>query len=141
MMAYEGGTGTRSYPEIGITEVHHSLTHHQNNPETIAQCFQVNLYHVQLFSYFVNKLRTTQDGDGNLLDNTLLLYGSALSNGNGHDHSNLPTLLVGGAGGRIKGGRHLRFPAQPQTNLYLTMLDRLGVHMDKVGDSTGMLAL
>jgi len=141
MMAYEGGTGTRSYPELGISEVHHSLSHHQNDLDTIEQLFQINLYHMQLFAYFVDRLRSTPDGDGNLLDHTLLLYGSALSNGNGHDHTNLPALLVGGAAGRIKGGRHLRFPNQPMTNLFLTMLDRIGVNVDKVGDSTGKLDL
>jgi len=141
MMAYEGGTGTRAYPEIGISEVHHSLTHHENNPEKIDQLFQINLYHMQMFAYFVDKLRSTPDGDGSLLDHSLLFYGSALSNGNGHDHSNLPALLAGGASGRLKGGRHLIFPKQPMTNLYLAMLDKVGAHTDKLGDSTEMLAL
>jgi hypothetical protein len=141
MMAYEGGTGTRSYPELGISEVQHSLTHHMNDQEKIDKLFLINHFHVQLLAHFVEKLRNTPDGDGSLLDHTVLQYGSALSNGNGHDHSNLPLILVGGACGRIKTGQHLRVPAQPMTNLYMAMLDKAGVHVEKMGDSTGMLAI
>jgi hypothetical protein len=141
MMAYEGGTGTRSYPELGISDVHHSLTHHMNEADKIDKCFQINLYHVKLFAHFLEKLQSIPDGDGTVLDHTTLLYGSALSNGNGHDHTNLPTLLVG-ARDLFKGGRHLRYPqGTPMTNLFLTMLDKFGAHMEKFGDSTGKLDL
>src|SRR6266481_2951503 len=138
MMAYEGGTGTRSYPEIGISEVHHSLTHHENNPEKIDQLFQINLYHMQMFAYFVDKLRSTPDGDGNLLDHSLLLYGSGMGNPDVHDHANLPILVAGGAAGRVKGARHVRYAEPtPLANLHLTLLDRAGVRLDKFADSNG----
>jgi len=133
---------SRAYPEIGIPDVHHTLSHHQNNAAAIEKLFRINLYHVKLFAYFLDRLRSTRDGDGNLLDHSVLLYGGGLSNGNTHDHFDLPTLLVGGAGGRLKGGRHIRYPDQtPMANLHLTLLDKLGVPMEKLGDSTGELDL
>jgi len=141
-MEHEGGGGSRAYPEIGIPDQHHTLSHHQNSSPSIDKLFQIHRYHIKLFAYFLEKLRSVPDGDGNLLDNTILLYGSGLSDGNSHLHENLPMLLVGGAGGQIKGGRHIRYPDQtPMTNLHLTVLDKLGVPVEKLGDSTGKLDL
>jgi hypothetical protein len=142
MMAREGPKGSRAYPEIGISDLHHTLSHHQNNADTIEKLFKLNVYHMKMFAYFLEKLRSTPDGDGSLLDHTILLYGSGLSNGNIHNHDNLPLLLVGGGGGQIKGGRHIRYPeGTPMTNLYLTVLDKLGLPVEKFGDSTGKLDL
>ena len=101
---------------------------------------KVNTYHVQTLAYYLEKLRATEDGDGTLLDHTLLLYGSGMSDGNLHNHSPLPIVLAGGGAGRLKGGRHLRYPAEtPMTNLLLSMLDMVGVREDRLGDSTGRL--
>ncbi len=139
-MEHEGGG--RAYPEIGIPDQHHTLSHHQNSGASIDKLVQIHRYHMKLFVYYLERLRSVPDGDGNLLDNMILLYGSALSDGNSHLHENLPLLLVGGAGGRIKGGRHNRYPdLTPMTNLHLTVLDRLGVPVEKLGDSTGKLDL
>jgi len=139
-MEHEGGG--RAYPEIGIPDQHHTLSHHQNSPVAIDKLLQIHRYHTKLFAYYLEKLQSTPDGDGNLLDNTILLYGSALSDGNSHLHENLPLLLVSGAGSGIKGGRHNRYPDQtPMANLHLAVLDKLGVHVDKLGDSNGELNL
>jgi hypothetical protein len=141
-MEHEGGGGSRAYPEIGIPDQHHTLSHHQNSSVSIDKLFQIHRYHMRLFAYYLERLRSVPDGDGNLLDNTILLYGSGLSDGNSHLHENLPMILVGGAGGKIKGGRHLRFPdGTAMTNLHLTVLDKLGVPVEKLGDSTGKLDL
>jgi hypothetical protein len=142
MMAREGPTGGLSYPQIGIADQHHNLSHHQGDPVKIDKLFRINKYHVKLFTYFLQKLESVHEGEGTLLDHSMILYGSSLSNGNGHQHDNLPLLLVGGGNGRLKGGRHLRFPDEtPMTNLHLTVLDMLGVPVDKLGDSTGALNL
>ncbi len=141
-MGREGPFGSRAYPELGISDLHHTLSHHQNIPAAVEKLSRINVYHAKLFAYFLEKLRSTPDGDGSLLDHTMLLYGSALSNGNVHQHNNLPLLLVGGAGDQIKGGRHIRYPdGTAMTNLLLTMLDKLAVPVDKLGDSTGKLDL
>jgi hypothetical protein len=142
MLGREGGAGSRSYPEIGISDLHHTLSHHQNDPARVEKLFQINLYHTKLFAYFLEKMRSTPDGEGSLLDHSILLYGSSLSNGNVHDHFNLPVLLVGGASGQVKGGRHIRYQdGTPMTNLYLAILEKLGHPLDKLGDSTGKLDL
>ena len=134
--------GSRSYPEIGIADQHHSLSHHQNNPATIEKLFKINLYHMKMFAYFMERLRSTPDGDGNLLDHSIILRGCGLSNGDIHQNDNLPILLLGGGGGKIKGGRHIRYPdGTPLANLFLTMLDKLGVNVEKLGDSNGRLDL
>ena len=134
--------GGRTYREIDIPEGHHSLTHHQYKPDKISKVIQINIYHAKHFAYFLEKLRSTPDGDGSLLDHTLLLYGGGLSDGNSHLHDNLPTLLAGGTAGQFQGGRHLRYAADtPLTNLLLTMTDMLGIPMDNLGDSTGKLNL
>lgn len=129
----------RSYPEIGITEGHHGLSHHSDNPVQMARYAKVNVYQTQLFASFLEKLRATPDGDGTLLDHSLLLYGAGLSNSNLHTHYDLPLLV---AGGGFKGGRHVVYPTEtPMTNLLLGMLERAGVRADTLGDSTGKLDL
>jgi hypothetical protein len=128
----------RSYPQIGIPEAHHPLTHHQNDAAKMEKCTQIQLYHVALFAAYLDKLQATPDGDGSLLDHVMLLYGGGISNSDRHTHGPLPTLLLGGGAGAFKGGRHLVYPENtPLTNLQLTLLDRLGVPAEKLGDSTG----
>jgi hypothetical protein len=140
MMARE--QSTLAYPEIGIPDPHHPLTHHNGDTEKIAKVIQINLFHAQLFAHFLERMQSTPDGDGSLLDHTMILYGSSLGDGNLHLHNNLPVLLAGGASVRIKGGRHIRYAdGTPMTNLFLTLLDKLGVPVDKLGDSTGELDL
>jgi hypothetical protein len=142
MMAREGPTGGLAYPQIGIPDQHHNLSHHQGDPVKIDKLFRINRYHVKLFSYFLEKLQSVHEGDGTLLDHSAILYGSSMSNGNGHQHDNLPLMLVGGGNGGIKGGRHLRYPAEtPMTNLHLTLLNMLDIPIEKLGDSTGALSL
>ncbi len=134
--------GGRTYREIGIPEGYHALTHHQYNAEKIAKVIQIQTYHAKHLAYYLDKLKNTPDGDGSLLDHMVLLYGGGLSDGNTHLHDNLPVLLAGGASGKLKGGRHIRHPKDtPMSNLLLTMLDLVGVHQDKLGDSTGHLSL
>jgi hypothetical protein len=128
----------RPYPQIGIPEPHHPLTHHQNDPEKLEKCTRIQTYHVKLFADYLEKLRATPDGDGSLLDHVILLFGGGISNSDRHTHGPLPTLLLGGGGGSIKGGRHLVYPDDtPLTNLQLTLLDKMGVPADALGDSTG----
>jgi len=130
--------GGRPYPQIGVPEPHHSLTHHQNDPAKMEKCTRIQTYHVKLFADYLEKLRATPDGDGSLLDHMILLYGAGISNSDRHTHGPLPTLLLGGGAGTIKGGRHLVYPEDtPLTNLQLTLLDKLGVPADTLGDSTG----
>ena len=131
-------TSTRTYPEAGVPEPHHPLTHHGNNPEKIAKVAKINGFHVSLFAAFLEKLAATRDGEGSLLDHTLYLYGSGMGNPNVHDHTNLPILVAGGAAGRVRGGRHIRYAEPtPLANLHLTLLDKVGVHLDAFGDSKG----
>jgi hypothetical protein len=135
-------TSPRTFTEIGVPEPHHGLSHHGNRPEQIEKFSKVNTYQVQQFTYFLERLRSTPDGDGSLLDNVLLLYGGGLSNGNEHSHINLPLVLAGGAAGRLTGGRHAKYALDtPMTNLLLAMLDKVGVQADRLGDSTGRLPL
>ena len=130
----------KTYPQIGVHEGHHATSHHQNRPEKLEKLFKIQQYHVALFGDFLKKLNAIQDGDGTLLDHSLILYGSNMSNSNAHNHFPLPNLLVGGATGRHKGGRHLKYPDHtPMTNLILSMLDKVGVPMETLGDSTGAL--
>jgi hypothetical protein len=138
MMARE--VSYRTFPMLGISEGFHPASHHQNNPERLENLTKINTYHVSLMAYFLGKLKATPDGDGNLLDHSLILYGSGMSNSNVHNHSPLPVFVAGGAAGRMKGGRHLKYPdGTPMANLLLTVLDKAGVSQDRVGDSTGML--
>lgn len=130
-----------TYPQLGVPDPHHPLTHHRGDPAKIEKVTKINQYHVKLFSDFVTKLRSTPDGDGSLLDHTMLLYGSPLRDGDKHVYDNLPILVVGNGSGTIKGDRHLVYPAgtTPMTNLQFTMLQKLGVPLDHFGDSTGEL--
>jgi hypothetical protein len=128
----------RPYPQIGIPEPHHPLTHHQGNPDKMEKCAKIQRYHIALFTEYLEKLRKTPDGDGSLLDHVILLYGSGISNSDRHTHGPLPTFLVGGGGGTLKGGRHLVYPEHtPLTNLQLTLLNKLGVSVERLGDSNG----
>jgi len=131
---------SRTYPNIGVTDGHHAVSHHRNDPELIAKKAKIDTYNVLLFTHFLKKLRDTKDGEGTLLDHSLILYGGGMGNGNLHRHSDLPCLLLGNLGGQFKTGYHLNYPENtPMSNLLLTMLDKVGVPMDKIGDSTGRL--
>jgi hypothetical protein len=131
----------RTYPQIGVPDGHHATSHHQNKPEKIEKLVKIQQYHLGLFAGFLNKLQSTPDGDGSLLDHSVILYGSNMSNSNLHNHFPLPNIVVGGGAGRIQGGRHLRYADHtPMTNLLLTLLDKSGVPMDNLGDSTGKMA-
>jgi len=132
-------TSTRTYPEIGVSDPHHPLTHHRNDPEKMARLAKINAFHVSLFAYFLEKLKATKEGDGTLLDHSLYMYGSGMGNPDLHDHINLPTIVAGGPG-RFKGGRHIRYAEPtPLANLHLTLLDRVGVRLDKFADSKGKI--
>jgi hypothetical protein len=137
MMGREGSL--RTYPEIGVPDPHHPLTHHGGKPDWIERVTQINRHHMELFAGFVQKLKDTPDSDGTLLDHSLVVYGSGIADGDKHSHENLPVLLVGRGGG-LSPGRHVVYPeGTPMTNLYLTLLDRLGVREDGIGDSTGRI--
>ena len=136
MIAREGSN--RPYKEVGVADGHHSVTHHQNDPDKIAKTIKINEVHVKTFAYYVEKMRSTPDGDGSLLDHSLLLYGSSISDGNKHSHDDLPLVLVGGANGNVKGGRHIAYKLDtPMNNMLLTMLDKGGIKSEKFGDATG----
>ena len=133
-------TSNRTYPEIGVPDPHHPLSHHGNDPEKIARMAKINQFHVSLFAEFLQKLKETQDGNGSLLDHSVYLYGSGIGNPNIHDHTNLPILVAGGAAGGMKGNRHIRYDKPtPLANLHLTLLDKVGVRLDSFADSTGKL--
>ncbi|MEC9224030.1 MAG: DUF1552 domain-containing protein [Pseudomonadota bacterium] len=135
MYSREGGN--RAYPSIGVPDAHHGLSHHQNDPVRKARLQQIDQYHVEMFSYLLGKLRDSQDDTGSLLDNSLVLFGSSLSDSNAHLHDNLPTVLVGGGSGKLKGGKHLRVPdGSPMTNMLLSIADGLDVPLEDFGDST-----
>jgi hypothetical protein len=133
-------TSNRTYPEIGVPEAHHPLTHHGNDPDKIAKVAKINQFHVSLFAEFLQKLKAAPEGDGTLLDHCLYLYGSGMGNPNVHDHQNLPILVAGGAAGNMQGGRHLRFnEPTPLANLHLTLLDKVGVRLESFADSHGQI--
>jgi uncharacterized protein DUF1552 len=133
-------TSTRTYTEIGVPDPHHPLTHHGNDPEKIARMAKINAFHVSLFAYYLEKLKATQDGDGTLLDHALVLYGSGMGNPNVHDHVNLPILVAGGAAGKVKGARHIKYAEpRPLADLHLTLLDKVGVRLDAFADSKGKI--
>jgi hypothetical protein len=139
MMARE--VSYRTFPKLGIAEAFHPASHHQNNPARLEQLAKINTYHVSLLAHFLDRLMATPDGDGTLLDHSLVLYGSAMSNSNIHNHGPLPVLVAGGAAGRLQGGRHLLYPENtPMSNLLVSILDKAGVPQERVGDSTGPLA-
>jgi uncharacterized protein DUF1552 len=133
----------RAYPELGFGDSHHSVTHHHGEPEKIAKTTKINIFHTKMLAYYLDKLRSTPDGDGSLLDHSMILYGAALSDANLHLYTDLPLLLVAGGVNGIKGGQHIRYPNRtPMSNLLLTMLDKAGVpNVQKLGDSTGKLEL
>ncbi len=133
-------TSNRTYPEIGVPDPHHPLSHHGNDPDKIARMSKINTFHVSLFAEFLRKLKDTPEGNGTLLDHSLYLYGSGIGNPNVHDHTNLPILVAGGAATGIKGGRHIKYTKPiPLANLHLTLLDKVGVHLDSFADSNGKL--
>jgi hypothetical protein len=133
-------TSTRTYPEIGVSDPHHPTTHHNNDPVKLANLAKINAFHVSLFAYFLDKLRSTRDGNGSLLDHSVYLYGSGMGNPNVHDHVNLPILVAGGGAGKLKGGRHIKYAEPtPLANLHLTLLDKVGVRLDKFADSRGKI--
>ena len=139
MFSREGGN--RAYPSIGVPDAHHGLSHHQNDPVRMARLQSIDQYHVEMFSYLLGKLRDSADDTGSILENSVVLYGSSLSDSNAHLHNNLPTVIVGGASGKLKGGRHLRVPdGTPMTNMLLSIADGLDVPMEKFGDSSGHLS-
>jgi hypothetical protein len=132
----------RPYPQIGVPEAHHPLSHHNDIPELIAHMSKINRYHAELFAKYLAKLRATPDGDGSLLDHMTILYGSGISNSTRHSGDNLPILVMGGGAGTLKGGRHLTYSDKPtMANLLVTLLDKMGVPVEKVGGSTGKLPL
>jgi hypothetical protein len=121
-----------------VPDPHHPLSHHQGDAEKIVKVEKVNRFHVETFAYYLDKLRSTPDGEGTLLDNTMIIYGSGMGDGNTHSHHNLPVLLVGGGAGQVRGGRHLRYEKDtPLTNLYVSVLGKLGIPAEQFGDSTG----
>jgi hypothetical protein len=133
-------TSNRSYPEIGVSDPHHPLSHHGDNPDKIERMSKINAFHVSLFAEYLEKLKNTPEGNGSLLDNVLILYGSGIGNPNVHDHTNLPCIVAGGASGGMKGNRHIRYDKPtPLANLHLTLLDKVGVKIDSFGDSDGMI--
>jgi hypothetical protein len=133
-------TSTRTYPEIGVADPHHPLTHHGNDPEKIARMAKINAFHVSLFAYYLEKLKSTPDGAGTLLDHSVVLYGSGMGNPNVHDHVNLPIIVAGGGAGRMKGGRHITYAEPtPLANLHLTLLEKVGVRLDRFADSQGTI--
>jgi hypothetical protein len=139
MMARE--VSYRTFPMLGISEGFHPASHHQNAPARLENLTKINTYHVSLLAHFLERLKATPDGDGNLLDHSLILYGSGMSNSNIHNHSPLPILVAGGAAGKMHGGRHVSYPENtPMSNLLLTILQKAGIHQESVGDSTGPLS-
>ena len=131
---------SRTYPNIGVPDGHHAVSHHRNDPDLIAKKAKIDTYNVLLFTHFLKKLRETPDGDGSLLDHSLILYGGGMGNGNLHRHSDLPCLMLGKLGGKFKTGHHLNYPENtPMSNLLVTLLDKAGLPVDKFGDSTGRL--
>jgi hypothetical protein len=132
----------RPYPQIGVPEAHHPLSHHNDQPELIERMSRINRYHAELFAKYLEKLRATPDGDGSLLDNMTILYGSGISNSTRHSGDNLPLLVMGGGAGTLRGGQHLHYEGEPgMANLLVTLMDKMGVHVDHIGASTGALDL
>jgi hypothetical protein len=129
-----------TFPQIGVTDAHHPITHHQQEPEKIVKVAKINAYQVTKFAYLLDRLQATPDGDGTLLDHVTLIYGTGMGDCNAHDPRSIPVLLAGGGAGHLKGGRHIRYPKEtPLANLHLTLLDKFGVKLDRIGDSTGRL--
>lgn len=126
-----------TYPQIGVPDAHHPISHHQQEPEKVAKVAKINAYHVQMFARLLQKLQATPDGDGTLLDHVTMMYGAGMADSNSHSPIDIPMILAGGGAGHLNGGRHIRFKNMPLANLHLTLLDQFGVHRDRIGDSTG----
>jgi hypothetical protein len=140
-LMYGREQSARTYPQIGVSDPHHQLSHHANDPEKLEKCTKIQIHHVELFTKYLEKLAAVREGDGSLLDSAVILFGSGLSNSDRHTHGPLPTVVVGGGAGTIKGGRHLVYPeGTPLSNLHVTLLDKVGVPVDKLGDSTGKIS-
>lgn len=138
MLAHDGSN--RSFPEIGVPDAHHNLSHHQNNEAMLEKIAKIDKFYVEQFAYFLERLKNTQEGESNLLDSSMIVYGGGISDGNSHSHDRLPVILAGGGNGTLTPGRHMVLPEQtPMTNMYLSMMDRMGVNAQRVGDSTGRL--
>jgi len=132
----------RTYPEIGVPDAHHPISHHQRDPVRMEKCAKINRYHAELFAYYVDRLKQTPDGDGSLLDHVVILYGAGMSEGNGHVPYNLPLVLAGGGNGQLSGGRHVQYPkGTPLANFHVALLDKLGVPVEHHGNSTGRVSL
>jgi hypothetical protein len=131
----------RTYPEINVFEAHHPTSHHQNDPAKIATVKKINTFHISLFAYYLDRLRATPDGDGSLLDHTLVIYGAGMSDSNAHSPNDLPILVAGGAAGPVTGGRHITFAKDPLANLHLSVLDKVGVPIEKIGNSVAPLTI
>jgi hypothetical protein len=128
-----------TYPQIGVPDAHHPISHHQQEPEKVAKVAKINAYHVQMFAKLLQKLQSTPDGDGTLLDHVTMMYGAGMADSNSHSPIDIPMILAGGGAGHLKGGRHIRFKNTPLANLHLTLLDQFGVPCDRIGDSTGRI--
>jgi hypothetical protein len=126
-----------TYPQIGVPDAHHPISHHQQEPEKVAKVAKINAYHVHMFARLLGKLKETPDGDGTLLDHVTMMYGAGIADSNSHSPIDIPMVLAGGGAGHLKGGRHIRFKNMPLANLHLTLLDEFGLHRDRIGDSTG----
>jgi hypothetical protein len=138
MLAHDGSN--RSFPELGVPDAHHSLSHHQSDPQKLAKIAKIDQFYLRQFGYFLDKMKAVKEGDSTLLDNSMIVFGGGIGDGNRHNHDNLPILLAGRAGGTLTPGRRIVLPGEtPMTNLYLAMLERMGVPAEKVGDSTGRL--
>jgi hypothetical protein len=137
LIAHDGSN--RPYPFIGVSEGHHNLSHHGNDGEKKKKIARINRFHMEQFAHFLQTLKATSEEEGSLLDNCMIVYGGGIGDGNRHNHDKLPVLLAGGGGGTLRPGQHRKLPRTPMTNLYLGMLDRLGVEADRIGDSTGRL--
>jgi len=138
LMAHDGSN--RSFPEIGVPDAHHGISHHQSDPAKLEKIAKIDQFYVEQLGYFLQKLKDTKEGSGNLLDNSMIVYGGGISDGNRHDHTHLPIILAGHGGGKLNPGQHVvAGDNTPMTNLYLAMLERMGVHAERVGDSTGVL--
>jgi Protein of unknown function (DUF1552) len=126
-----------TYPQIGVPDAHHPVSHHQQEPEKVAKVAKINAYHMQMFARLLQKLQATADGDGTLLDHVTMMYGAGMADSNSHSPIDIPMILAGGGAGNLKGGRHVRFKNVPLANLHLTLLDQFGVRLERIGDSTG----
>jgi hypothetical protein len=132
----------RQYPEIGVPDAHHPISHHMGDAAKIANVTKINTYHTQMFAYYLEKLGATPDGEGSLLDHMTLIYGAGMSDSNAHDPMNLPVIVAGGGAGNLRGGRHIKYPKDtPLADLHVTLLGQLGVPLEKIGDSDGALSL